>query len=154
MQVHSAHGRVAPVNVVGLDVSFCRLDGGGRRVQAFLSALETEGLDVEPIGVGPRGIDGAERVVSSPLHQLKRRVLPIQLRRPVETQLGMMERRGPTISLTPAANRWALTGPPAWLDYPDLWSNIARNYAQTVGPIAGSTSLLQARLWSWRESQE
>jgi len=145
---------MAPVNVVGLDVSFRRLDGGGKRVQAFLSALETTELAAEPIGVGPQGIAGAERVVVSPLHKLKRRVLPIQLRRPVETELGMVAHRGPTISLTPAANRWALLGPPVWLDFPDLWSNIARNHAHTVGAIAACTSLVQARLWSRRESQE
>lgn len=146
--------RSPSVDVVALDVSFRRLDGGGKRVQAFLSALAALGLEAEPIGVGPNGIAGTEHVVTSRLHRVKRRVLPVQLRRPVEAQLGTCDQTRPVVSLTPGANRWALKAPAAWLDFPDLWSNFARNHAQVVGAVAGGSSFAQAQLWSRREASE
>lgn len=144
----------ASVRVVGLDVSFHRLDGGGKRVQAFLAALDALGQEHEPIGVGPSGISGTEQAVASRLHRIKRHLLPVQLRRPVEAQLGRIGHARRVISLTPGANRWALKAPAAWLDFPDLWSNIARNHAQVVGAIAGCSSRAQAQLWSRREAYD
>lgn len=154
MNNRASAGRRTSVSVVGLDVSFNRLDGGGRRVQAFLRALDAHRLEVEPVGVGPCGIEGARRTSASRIHKLKRRMLPIQLRRPIDAELARLECRGPTISLTPAAHRWALSHRPAWIDYPDLWSNIAGTHAETVDVLSALTSRAQARLWSHRETAE
>lgn len=146
--------RSPSADVVALDVSFRRLDGGGKRVQAFLAALDALGLEPEPIRVGPSGIAGTEQVVTSRLHRIKRHLLPVQLRRPVEAQLRRFGHPRPVVSLTPGANRWALKAPAAWLDFPDLWSNFARNHAQVVGAVAGASSVAQAQLWSQREAYE
>lgn len=141
------------VRVVCLEISREKLDGGGQRLKAFVEALEAGGLQVEMVGFGPHGGD-AERIASSaPLHQLKRRLLPVPLRRRVESELALPD-NGATVSLVPSANRSVLQSSPSWLDFPDLWSNIARNHAATVDPVSASFNRAQARLWSSREKSE
>jgi glycosyltransferase involved in cell wall biosynthesis len=130
------------------------MDGGGRRVRAFLNALEDARCDVNVVGVGPKGVEGVEMVVSSPVHRLKRRLLPIALRGPVEAELSLLSGCGPTMSLIPSANRWSLRDGPTWLDFPDRWSAIARNHARTVDRMSAVFNLTQARLWSRREAIE
>lgn len=147
-------GAAVQVQVVCLDVSLCRMDGGGKRVHAFLGALENEGCTVDLVGVGPQGTDGIENVVSSPLHILKRRLFPIMFRGRVETELSSLSGHSPALSLVSSANRWTLRSYPCWLDFPDLWSNIARTHARTVDHISASFNLAQARLWSNREAAE
>lgn len=142
------------MQLVTLDGSLRTLDGGGKRVQAFLRALEAREFDVDIAGVGPLGTDEVDRVVSSPLHRLKRRLLPVAFRRRIESQLAVRNNRGPTISLIPSANRWALRSKPNWLDYPDLWSNMARTQARAVDPVSACSNLMQAQLWARREATE
>ena len=95
-----------------------------------------------------------ENAVSSPLHRLKRRFFPIAFRRRVEAELRSVDSHGPTISLIPSANRWALRANPNWLDFPDLCSNIALNHARTVDGVSALFNHAQARLWSKREMAE
>jgi glycosyltransferase involved in cell wall biosynthesis len=142
------------VRVVALDVSLNRLDGGGKRVGAFIGALRAGGFEVEEIAIGPRGIDGTQKVVKSRLHRAKRRLLPVQLRGRVEAELAGLDNSGPTLSLVPSANRWAVKSKPNWLDFPDLWSNVARNNARTVDFISAGSNIAQARLWARREAEE
>lgn len=142
------------VRAVCLDVSLRRMDGGGKRVHAFLSALENEGCALDVIGVGPEGNGDSENTASAALHRLKRRFLPIHFRRRIEAELSSVNGRRPTMSLIPSANRWALRSNPNWLDFPDLPSNIARNHARTVDRVSAAFNVAQARLWSKREVSE
>lgn len=146
--------RAESVRVVTLDGSLRTLDGGGKRVEAFQRALQAGGFEVDIAGVGPMGADGLQRVVASPLYRFKRRLLPVAFRRRVESQLADLENRGPTVSLIPSANRWALRGKPSWIDYPDLWSTMARNHARTVDPMSGFLNQAQAAIWARREKTE
>ena len=142
------------VRVVCLDVSLRRMDGGGKRVHAFLRALENEGCALDVVGVGPEGTGGIENAVSAALHRLKRRFFPIHFRGRIEAKLSGVNGRSPTMSLVPSANRWALRSNPNWLDFPDLSSNIARNHARTVDRVSAAFNVAQARLWSKREVSE
>ena len=145
--------KVVPVTVASLSVSLRRMDGGGMRAHAFLRALEKEGCTTDVVALGPQE-DGMAKLVSSPLHKLKRRMLPIALRRRVEAELQSTSAPGPTLSLIPTANRWALGGTRSWLDFPDLCSNIAVNHARTVDVFSGVLNGIQGRLWSKREVEE
>lgn len=118
-----------------------------------MQALEAGGVAVDIVGLGPAG-DHADESTASLLHRVKRRILPISLRRRVEAELAGSNISGPTISLVPSANRWALRGHPTWLDYSDLWSNIALNHALTVDRLSAVCNRAQARLWARREAAE
>src|SRR3984957_5038071 len=142
------------VRLISRGVSLNRLDGGGKRVAAFLGALHAGGIAVEVIGVGPSGTDEAHKVVSSPLHRFKRRLLPVPLRRRIESELAALTERGPTMSLVPSANRWALRTNPNWLDFPDLWSEVADNQAATVDRVSACFNKAQASMWRERERAE
>jgi glycosyltransferase involved in cell wall biosynthesis len=142
------------VRVVCLDVSLKRMDGGGKRVHAFLHALEDEGCVLDVVGVGPEETGGIENPVSDAVHRLKRRFFPIPFRRRVEAELSGVNGRSATMSLIPSANRWALRSNPNWLDFPDLLSNMARNHARTVDRVSATFNVAQARLWSKREVSE
>lgn len=158
-QQQSANGgvpeppRPVAVTVAGLDVSFRTMDGGGKRVAAFLHALANQGCVVNAVGVGPQGT-AAEKVVSSRLHRIKRRLFPIPFRGRVEAELPVLDGRRTTISLIMSTHRWALRGSPNWLDFPDLWSNVARVHAQNVDGFCALFNMAQARLWSNREAAE
>lgn len=142
------------VRVITLDGSLRRLDGGGRRVAAFISALEAEGHELDIVGVGPLGVESLERAVWSRSHRIKRRLLPVQFRRRIETQLAHLSKDALALSLIPSANRWALRCDRSWLDYPDLWSNVARNHARTVNRPTAYLNVAQAHLWARRETIE
>jgi len=129
------------------------MDGGGQRLKAFRRALEASGLDLQIVGLGPRGTS-ADHVASSLLHRVKRRLLPVPLRRRAEAELAGVDGGGPIVSLVPSANRWALRNNPTWLDYPDLWSDIAVNHSATVDPISSICNRGQGRLWAAREANE
>jgi Glycosyl transferases group 1 len=141
------------ITMVALRISLGKMDGGGRRVAAFRRALEGVG-SVRVVAVGPKGPEGDARALHSPLHRAKRRLLPVPLRGPVERTLGRPPCVGPTLSLVPSANNWSLQCEPSWLDFADLWSDIARNQARTVDPISASFNRAHAKLWASRESAE
>ena len=130
------------------------MDGGGKRVHAFLRALENEGCALDVVAVGPEGSGDIENASSAALHRLKRHFFPINFRGPIEAKLSGVDGRSPTMSLVPSANRWALRSNPNWLDFPDLPSNIARNHARTVDRVSAAFNVAQARLWSKREVSE
>jgi len=139
--------------VVALRVSLGKMDGGGKRVAAFRRALDNVG-GVRVVAVGPQSPEGDARVLRSPIHRMKRRLLPVPLRGPVERTLGKPPTVGPTLSLVPSAHDWSLRCGPTWLDFADLWSDIARNHARTVDPISASFNRVQARVWARREATE
>jgi hypothetical protein len=139
--------------VVALRISLGKMDGGGKRVAAFRRALDNVG-GVRVVAVGPQGPDGDARVLRSPLHRIKRRLLPVPLRGPVERTLGKPPSVGPTMSLIPSAHDWSLRCGPTWLDFADLWSDIARNHARTVDLISASANRAQARIWARREATQ
>lgn len=146
--------RSGVVKLVCLNVSLGRLDGGGQRLKAFVRALEAAGLVVELVGLGPHGGEADRASASKSLHHVKRRLLPVPLRRRAEAELAPPGGHGPTVCLVPSANRWALRSKPAWLDYSDLWSNIASNHAATVDPASALCNRVQSQLWSRREASE
>ncbi|HVQ53194.1 MAG TPA: glycosyltransferase family 4 protein [Mycobacterium sp.] len=129
------------------------MDGGGKRVAAFRRALDYVG-GVRVVAVGPQGPEADARVLHSPIHRVKRRLLPVPLRGPAQRTLGKPQCAGPTLSLVPSAHDWSLRSGPTWLDFADLWSDIARNHARTVDPISGSFNRAQARVWARREAKE
>jgi hypothetical protein len=139
--------------MVALRVSLGKMDGGGRRVAAFRRALESIGA-VRLAAVGPAGPEGDTAVLRSPIHRAKRRLLPVPLRGPVERRLAKQPCAGPTLSLVPSAHRWSLRCGPTWLDFADLWSDIARNQARTVDPISAVFNRAHARVWAGREAVE
>jgi hypothetical protein len=143
------------VTVLGYNVALTRRDGGGQRVQAFLRALKCLELDVNFLGIGPQGTDELQAITTSPVHRLKRRFLPVPLRRKSEVDIADVDISPPTISLANAVNRVALqAGGPCWLDFPDLWSDMARTHAVTVDPLSALFNRAQAWLWSRREALE
>ena len=139
--------------VVALRVSLGKMDGGGKRVAAFRRALDNVG-GVRVVAVGPQSPEGDARVLRSPIHRMKRRLLPVPLRGPVDRTLGKPPTVGPTLSLVPSAHDWSLRCGPTWLDFADLWSDIARNHARTVDPISASINRAQARIWARREATQ
>lgn len=141
------------ITVVALRVSLGKMDGGGKRVAAFRRALDNVG-GVRVIAVGPADPVGDSRVLRSPIHRAKRRLLPVPLRGPVERTLGKPPETGPTLSLVPSAHDWSLRGGPTWLDFADLWSDIARNHARTVDPVSATFNRAQSRVWAKREAAE
>jgi glycosyltransferase involved in cell wall biosynthesis len=141
------------ITAVALRVSLGKMDGGGKRVAAFRRALDYIG-GVRVVAVGPTGPDGDARVLRSPIHRAKRRLLPVPLRKPVERTLGTPPDTGPTLSLVPSAHDWSLRAGPTWLDFADLWSDIARNHARTVDPVSATFNRAQARIWAAREAKE
>ncbi len=142
------------VTVAALDVSFRRADGGGKRVRAFIDALEHAGVRLGVVGVGPKGVDGTERAVASPIHRLKRRALPIQFRWRVESQLSSTVVTDSVLSLTPSTHRWATRAAFSWLDFPDLWSEIARTHARRENALCAGMNRLQASMWQRRERDD
>jgi glycosyltransferase involved in cell wall biosynthesis len=143
------------VTVLGYNVSLNRPDGGGQRVQAFLSALESCQGDLNFVGLGPQSSDELEAISSSLAHRVKRRFLPVPLRRRAEAEIVGPGIHSPAVSLVPALNRIALRGGhPCWLDFPDLYSDIARNHASTVDPLSALGNHAQAWVWSRREADE
>jgi hypothetical protein len=153
MQLKSVSTRSELITVVSLHVSLGKMDGGGRRVAAFRRALDSVGT-AAMVPVGPIGQAANDTAVQSPIHRAKRRLLPVPLRTPIARTLARQPRIGPTVSLTPAAHHWSLQCGPTWLDYPDLWSEMARNQARTVDPVSASFNLAQARVWGNREIAE
>jgi hypothetical protein len=139
--------------MVALRISLGKLDGGGRRVTAFRRALESVGA-VRLLAVGPNGPGADARVLHSPIHRAKRRLLPVPLRGPVERTLRQPPCTEPTLSLVPSAHHWSLGCGPTWLDFPDLWSDVARNHARTVDPLSATFNRAQARIWAKREATE
>lgn len=141
------------ITVVALRVSLGKMDGGGRRVAAFRRALDSVGA-VRMAAVGPKGPQGDALVLHSPIHRAKRRLLPVPLRGPVARRLASQPRVGPTLSLVPSAHHWSLSCGPTWLDFADLWSDIARNQARTVDRISAAFNRAHARVWARREVME
>lgn len=139
--------------MVALRISLGKMDGGGRRVAAFRRALESVGA-VRLAAVGPKGPEADTAVLHSPIHRAKRRLLPVPLRGPVERLLAKQSCVGPTLSLVPSAHHWSLRCGPTWLDFADLWSDIARNQARTVDPISAAFNHAHARVWARREAAE
>ena len=140
------------VTLVALRISLGKMDGGGRRVAAFRRALDSLGA-VRLVAVGP-GEAATDQVLRSPIHRAKRRLLPVPLRAPVERTLAKQPCVGPTLSLVPSAHHWSLEGGPTWLDFPDLWSGIARNQSRTVDPISATFNRAHASIWAKREAAE
>ena len=139
--------------MVALRVSLEKMDGGGRRVVAFRRALDSVGA-VRLVAVGPTGPEGDAHVRDSRIHRAKRRLLPVPLRGPVEHTLARQSCVGPTLSLVPSAHLWSLECGPTWLDFSDLWSDIARNQARTVDPVSAMCNRAHARVWTKREATE
>jgi hypothetical protein len=139
--------------MVALRISLGKMDGGGRRVAAFRRALESVGA-VRVVAVGPKGPEADFDVLHSPLHRAKRRLLPVPLRGPVGRSLAKLACAGPTLSLVPSAHHWSLRCGPTWLDFADLWSDIARNNARTVDPMSATFNRAHARIWAKREAAE
>jgi hypothetical protein len=139
--------------MVALRISLGKLDGGGRRVAAFRRALESVGA-VRLVAVGPNGPGADAHVLHSPIHRVKRRLLPVPLRGPVERTLRKQPCTGPTLSLVPSAHHWSLGCGPTWLDFPDLWSDMARNHARTVDPFSATFNRAHAKIWANREARE
>lgn len=140
--------------LISHDISLRKMDGGGRRVAAFIDALGAVGVELDVVGVGPLGGEAVERAAVSRVHRAKRRLLPVPFRRRVESQLAMVNVGYPTISLLPSANRVALRSAASWLDFPDLWSEIAENHAATVDPISAGVNRVQASVWRRREASD
>ncbi|MBE1551600.1 hypothetical protein GGC64_005660 [Mycobacterium sp. OAS707] len=152
--MHAATSPESDVStMVALRVSLGKMDGGGRRVTAFRRVLESVGA-VRLVAVGPKGPEADAAVLHSPLHRAKRRLLPVPLRSPVERLLAKQACSGPTLSLVPSAHHWSLGCGPTWLDFADLWSDIARNHARTVDPISAAFNRAHARMWADRETAE
>ncbi len=140
--------------IVCFSASTERQDGGGQRLQGFIRALGAGNVPVELVGVGPQAATSDSGTTRQLLHRLKRRVLPVALRGRIERELAELDPGKSVISMVPSANRWALRNGPAWLDYSDLWSDIALNHAATVDPLSAWCNRLQARIWSAREAEE
>jgi|EndMetStandDraft_7_1072992.scaffolds.fasta_scaffold25600_3 glycosyl transferase family 1 len=140
------------ITLVALRISLGKMDGGGMRVAAFRRALESLGA-VRLIAVGPDEA-ATGQVLRSPIHRAKRRLLPVPLRTPVARTLAKQQSAGPTLSLVPSAHHWSLECGPTWLDFPDLWSGIARNHSRTVDPISATFNRAHARIWAKREAAE
>lgn len=140
--------------VVCYNVSLSRLDGGGRRVAAFLAACKSIDLAPEIVGIGPVQSAEMSELIDSPLHKFKRKMLPVPMRYPVEHRLKGFQLRENSLSLTPSANSWATRSKRSWIDFPDLWSEIAANSADQLSPLVRFCNKAQAKLWRRRESVE
>jgi glycosyltransferase involved in cell wall biosynthesis len=142
------------VRVASLDVSLHTMDGGGRRVAAFLQALAKENCLISTVGVGPHGTEALENALSSRVHRIKRRLFPVPFRGRIASELPAPDGRGAVVSLIPSTNRWALRANSSWLDFPDLWSSIATNQSQTVDRFTALFNNAQASMWRKREEAE
>jgi glycosyltransferase involved in cell wall biosynthesis len=144
----------AAIRVVALQTSLGKLDGGGRRVAAFLDAVKATQGEPNVTGIGPLGTEALQHAVDSRLHRIKRRALPIPLRRNVERDLVSVSSAERTVSLIPSAHRWALESRCSWLDYPDLWSEFAKHHARHTDWLSGAVSSAQRAIWKRREQHE
>lgn len=154
IQGGGASAKSITVTVATLNVSLHTMDGGGKRVAAFLQALAKEDCLISTVGVGPRETDASENALSSRVHRIKRRLFPVPFRGRIAGELPSAEDRSAVVSLIPSTNRWALRANSSWLDFPDLWSSIASNQSQTVDRFTALFNNAQASMWHKREEAE
>lgn len=149
------HRSCDPVTVLSWAASLTRMDGGGQRVRAFLDGFESATIPtaVVPLGLPESRI--AEVTADSGLHRLKRRLLPVPLRHPIESELKSQEKCVHAVSLMSGSHRWAIrNSDAAWVDYPDLWSEYCTTAAVGNGLFLKSANYAQAAVWRAREHNE